>query len=154
VNDLVPVGRAGRPHGLAGAFFVDDASDDPRRFAVGAELVVAGDALRVVESKRAQGRPVIRLERPVPRGARLEVPRAALPPAKEGEYYVFQLVGLAVEEQGGGQLGLVADVVPGIANDVLELDSGLALPMVEECIREIDFDRGRVVIAPGYSAPG
>ena len=34
----IRVGRVGRPHGLAGAFVVDEASEDPERFAVGAKL--------------------------------------------------------------------------------------------------------------------
>ena len=148
------VGRVGKPHGLAGAFFVEHASDDSARFAVGAELIVAGDAARVVESKHARGRPVIRLDRRVERGSALEVPRASLPPTEEDEFYVFQLVGLDVEEESGRPLGRVTDIAPGIANDILELDSGLSLPMVEDCIREVDLERGRILVAPGYSDAG
>ena len=33
-------------------------------------------------------------------------------------------------------LGTVQEVAPGMANDVLELDKGLALPLVEACVRE------------------
>jgi ribosomal 30S subunit maturation factor RimM len=40
-----------------------------------------------------------------------------------------------------------------VANDVLELDSGILLPMVGECVREVDLDRGRIVIAPGFVDP-
>jgi 16S rRNA processing protein RimM len=150
-TDLVTVGRVGRPHGLDGSFFVEHASDDPERFAVGAVLHVEGEAARVDASKRSGGRPVIRLDREVPRGADLTVPRDALPPTAEGEYYAFQLVGLEVEEEGGRTLGRVVRVAPGVANDVLELDSGLALPLVEDCVREIDLELGRIVVAPGFA---
>jgi ribosomal 30S subunit maturation factor RimM len=34
---------------------------------------------------------------------------------------------------------------------VLELESGVALPLVEACVREIDLERGRVVVAPGFA---
>jgi len=81
----------------------------------------------------------------------LEVPRSALAPPSEDEYYVFQLVGLDVVQEGGGLLGRVADVAPGVANDVLELDSGLALPMVEDCVRAVDLEASRIVVAPGYA---
>ena len=151
--ERVTVGRVGKPHGLAGAFFVEHASEDSERFAVGAELIVGGEPARVVESKHARGRPVIRLDRRVERGAPLEVPRDSLPAPQEDEYYVFQLIGLDVEEEGGRPLGRVADVAPGVANDVLELDSGLSLPMVEECIRTVDLERRRILVAPGYSGP-
>ena len=148
------VGRVGKPHGLAGAFVVEDASDDPHRFAVGAEVVVDGEAAKVVESKRAGGRPVIRLDREPSRGAALEIDRSALPPPDSGEYYVFQLVGLQVAEEDGRELGRVRAVEPYEANDVLELDSGLSLPMVEDCVRDVDLERGRIVVAPGFAAPG
>ena len=75
----------------------------------------------------------------------------SLAPPGEDEYYVFQLVGLRVEVEGGGSLGIVTDVSPGLANDVLELDSGLFLPMVEDCILEIDLAAGRIVIARGFT---
>jgi 16S rRNA processing protein RimM len=151
VPETVAVGRVGKPHGLDGSFAVEDASEEPDRFAVGAELLAGGGAARIVESKRARGRPVIRLDRRVDRGSVLEVPRSSLPPPAEGEYYVFQLLGLDVVEDGGGQLGRVTDVAPGVANDVLELDSGLALPMVEECVRSVDLEASRIVVAPGYA---
>ena len=154
-NDRIVVGRVGKSHGLEGAFVVEDASDEPDRFAVGAELLAGGEAARVVESKRAGGRTVIRLDRHVERGTPLEIPRAALDPTGEHEYYVFQLIELEVVEEGGRELGRVAAVVqPYEANDVLELDTGLALPMVEDCIREVDLERGRILIAPGFADPG
>jgi 16S rRNA processing protein RimM len=154
VNGRVVVGRVGKSHGLDGSFVVEHASDDPERFSVGAELLVGGEPVHVVAAKQARGRPVIRLDRDVARGALLEIPRDALPPPEEGSYYVFQLVGLDVEEEGGRALGRVADVAPGVANDVLELDSGLLLPMVEECIRDVDIDARRIVVARGYADPG
>jgi 16S rRNA processing protein RimM len=147
----VAVGRVGKPHGLAGAFVVENASDDSKRFAVGAELLVSGEPARVVESKHARGRPVIRLDKAVERGATLEVPRTDLAPTAADEFYVFQLVGLEVVEENGRTLGRVADVVPGVANDVLELDTGLALPMVEDCVRSVALDDGRIVVAAGYA---
>jgi 16S rRNA processing protein RimM len=149
--ETVVVGRVGKSHGLDGSFVVENASDAPERFEVGAELIVEGAPAQVVARRHARGRPVIRLDRRVSRGAQLEVRREALAPAGEDEYYVFQLVGLRVEEEGGDDLGTVTDVVTGVANDVLELDSGIALPMVEDCVREVDLSAGRIRVAPGFS---
>jgi 16S rRNA processing protein RimM len=150
VKDLVQVGRVGRPHGLAGSFVVEEASGDPERFAPGARLYVDGQEAEVTESKRAGGRLVVRLDRNASRGAVLSVPRGELPAPSEDEYYVFQLVGLAVAEEGGRELGRVQDVAPGVANDVLELDTGLALPLVEDCVLSVDLERGLIVVAPGF----
>lgn len=143
----------GRPHGLAGAFVVEDASEDPERFAEGATVYVGREPAAVVEAKRAGGRVIVRLDPAAPRGAVLEVPMSELPPAAEGEFYVSELVGLSVEEEGGRLLGRVQDVVPGVANDVLELEGGIALPMVEECVRTVDLEEGRIVVARGFT-PG
>ena len=75
----------------------------------------------------------------------------ALPPTEEDEYYIFQLVGLEVVEENGRALGRVADVLPGVANDVLQLGDGVLLPMVEDCIRSVDLEAGRILVAPGFS---
>jgi 16S rRNA processing protein RimM len=153
-GDLVLIGRVGRPHGLDGAFFVEGASEDGRWFEVGARFLAAGDQVKVVVARRGAGRrPVIRLDRTVARGTPLEVRRDALPPTEEGEYYTFQLVGLEVFEEEGESLGRVVDVVPGVANDALQLDGGLLLPLVAACVRDIDLEAGRILVARGFSDP-
>ena len=151
MSELVKVGRVGKPHGLDGSFFVEHASEDEERFARGATLHLDGEPAEIVASKRSRGRPVIRLDRVAPRGAELAVPRDQLPPPGEGEYYEFQLVGLAVEEEGGRPLGSVAAIIPGPANDVLELDTGHALPLVGECVLDVDLERRRILVARGFT---
>ena len=149
---LVPVGRVGRPHGVDGSFFVEGASEAPERFALGATLLVDGEPAEVTVSKRgAGGRVVIKLDREVSRGATLAVRLEDLPEPEEDAYYVFQLVGLAVEEEGGRALGTVTEVENTPANDVLVLDSGLLLPLVEACVREIDLGASRIVVARGFA---
>jgi 16S rRNA processing protein RimM len=150
----VVVGLVGRPHGLAGAFVVERASEDPARFAEGATVYAAREPATIVERKRSGGRLVVRLDRDVAQGAALEVPASELPPPNEGQYYVFELVGLVVVEEGGRVLGRVEDVTPGVANDVLEVEGGLALPLVEDCVREVDLQEGRILIAPGFVPEG
>jgi 16S rRNA processing protein RimM len=153
MTERVAVGRVGKAHGLDGSFVVEDASEDERWFRVGARLLAGEDEAEVVAAKRARGRPVVRLDRHVARGTELEVERTALPPTEEDEYYVFELVGLDVVEEEGRRLGKVSTVSAGVANDVLELDSGRALPMVEDCVRDIDLEAGRILVAPGFSDP-
>ena len=38
---------------------------------------------------------------------------------------------------------------PGPANDALELDSGLLLPLVAACVQQVDLEAGRILIARG-----
>jgi 16S rRNA processing protein RimM len=153
-SPLVHIGRVGKPHGLDGSFAVEEASEAPERFIAGAIVYVEGEPARIVASKRARGRPVIRLDRPAERGSRLSVLRSDLPEPEPDAYYVFDLVGLEVEEEGGRSLGRVEQVSPAPANDVLELDSGLLLPLVEACVMEVDVEAGRIVVARGFGDPG
>jgi 16S rRNA processing protein RimM len=154
-DELVPVGRVGRPHGVDGGFFVENPSGREAVFKSGATLYAGGEPATVVASRHGSGgRPVIRLDRHVERGAELAVARATLPElSDEDEFYVFQLVGLTVEDEGGRQLGRVREVLQYPANDVLELDSGASLPLVEACVRQVDLAGGRIVVAAGFVDP-
>jgi 16S rRNA processing protein RimM len=147
----VAIGKVGRPHGVDGAFFVEQPSDDKRWWKTGATFLAGGTPVEVVAHRTSSGRPVIKVDPPVERGTLLEVERDRLPPTGEDEWYAFELVGLAVVEETGRGLGTVQAVTPGVANDVLELDSGVLLPMVEDCVRSIDVDGGRITVAEGFA---
>jgi ribosomal 30S subunit maturation factor RimM len=56
-----------------------------------------------------------------------------------------------VLDERGKRVGVVRDVLPGPANDALELDSGLLLPLVEDCIRQVDLEGRRVLLNPGFT---
>jgi 16S rRNA processing protein RimM len=146
----VRIGRVGRPHGIDGAFFVEQPSDDKRWWTTGATFLAGGVAVEVVAHRTSSGRPVIKVEPPVERGAVLEVERGQLPPTAADEFYAFQLVGLPVVEENGRSLGTVKAVTAGVANDVLELDTDVLLPMVEDCVKEVDLEAGRIVVAEGF----
>src|SRR5882672_6742891 len=87
MTERVVIGRVGKPHGLDGSFYVEGPSQDERWWKVGARFLAAGSEVEVVGARRAQSRPVIKVEPPVARGATLEVERSALPPTDEDEYY-------------------------------------------------------------------
>jgi 16S rRNA processing protein RimM len=147
----VVIGRVGRPHGIDGAFFVEEPSGDQRWWKTGATFLAGGTPVEVVGHRSSSGRPVIKVEPPVERGTLLEVERDRLPPTEEDEYYAFELVGLEVVEETGRRLGTVKTVNAGVANDVLELDSGVLLPMVEDCVRAIDVEQRRIEVAEGFA---
>ena len=147
----VAIGKVGRPHGIDGAFFVEQPSEDARWWKVGARFLAGGAPVEVVAHRTSSGRPVIKVDPPAERGVLLEVEQGDLPATAEGEYYAFELVGLQVVEETGRSLGTVEAVTPGVANDVLELDSGVLLPMVEDCIRVVDVAGGRIEVSTGFA---
>jgi 16S rRNA processing protein RimM len=151
VSERVQIGRVGRPHGIDGSFFVEQPSDDERWWKLGARFVAGGREAEVVAARRSSGRPVVKLDQDVERGALIEVERAALPPTEDDEYYAFELVGLPVVEETGRELGSVQAVRPGVANDVLELSSGILLPMIEDCVQAVDLAGRRITVASGFA---
>jgi 16S rRNA processing protein RimM len=153
-DDGVVIGRVGRPHGLDGAFVVVDASEDERRWRVGATLLADGQPATVELVRRVGGgRRAIRLDRPVDRGTVLTIPAAELPPPDPDSFYAFQLVGLLAVEDGGRELGTVVEVHPGLANDNVELDDGTLVPLIEDAVRAVDLDARRIVVTPGFLPP-
>jgi 16S rRNA processing protein RimM len=150
-SGLVPVGRVGRPHGLDGAFVVERASDDERRWEVGAAVLVDGVPATIELSRRVGGgRRAIRLDRRVERGAELAVHVSELPLPEADSYYTFQLVGLAVVDEEGRELGVVVEVHPGVANDNLELADGTLVPLIDDAVRTVDLAAGRIVVVRGF----
>jgi 16S rRNA processing protein RimM len=83
------------------------------------------------------------------RGAELFVPRSALPPPRDGEFYWIDLEGLRVENLEGVDFGRAAFVFPNGANDVLVVrgDRERMIPWLRpDFVRELDFDAGRILV--------
>lgn len=86
------------------------------------------------------------------RGTALTVPRAALPPIAEDEYYHADLVGLPCVLATGEELGTCVTVENFGAGDVLEIErpdgKRFMVPMREEAVPE--WNSARIVITPGW----
>ena len=53
-------------------------------------------------------------------------------------------------EETGRVVGRVRDVLPGAANDNLELEDGTLVPLVEDAVIKVDLERGRIHLNPGF----
>ena len=83
------------------------------------------------------------------RGTEILVPRSALPPPAEGEYYWVDLEGLRVVNVDGTDFGTVSHLFSTGANDVLVAkgDRERMIPFVQpDFIRSVDFDAGVVTV--------
>ena len=84
------------------------------------------------------------------RGLRLYVPRAALPEPDEDEFYVTDLIGLALQTPDGEPLGRIRSVQDFGAGDLLEVqppEGGATwyLPFTREAVPEVRIADGVVV---------
>lgn len=87
------------------------------------------------------------------RGQLVTVPRTALPPLGDGEYYHADLIGLRCEDGSGATLGVVAAVENFGAGDLLEIekaDGRRALIPFRPGIA--DLEEGRIVADPEFLA--
>lgn len=87
------------------------------------------------------------------RGTLLSIPREALPPLAEGEYYHADLLGLACVDAAGAPLGTVVAVENFGAGDLLEIekpDGKRALIPFRAGIA--DLADGRIVADPAFLA--
>lgn len=84
-------------------------------------------------------------------GVRLYVARAALPPPDPDEFYIDDLVGLAVADDTGRPLGRVVAVHDFGAGAILEFKTPAGadrmVPFTKTAVRAVDFAAGRVTIA-------
>jgi 16S rRNA processing protein RimM len=134
-------------HGIAGEVRLKVFADDLAGYAT-----FNGGAL-TLKSARAGSNGTIARFAEVPdrnaaealRGTELAVPRSALPPLGEDEYYHADLIGLAAVSSDGAALGRVVAVDNFGAGDVIEIqrDGGrrFMVPMRVEAVPEWDANR-------------
>ena len=87
------------------------------------------------------------------RGIDLFATREQLPQADDDEFYYADLIGLAVFDTGGTELGTVKHVMDHGAGDLLEvqgpkLKDTVLVPFTKAAVPTVDVTGGRVVIDP------
>lgn len=158
---LILVGRIGAAHGLRGLVKLQSFTSEPaaigrygplqdaagkRRFEVTVQNLVKGGVVARIAGvdDRTQAEKL--------RGIELYLPREALPPAAEGEYYHADLIGLAVELADGRPLGRVQAVDNFGAGDLLTVERpgqvSVSLPFTDRVVPVVDMAAGRIVVDP------
>jgi len=155
------LGVIGRPHGVRGLVHVHSHTADPadltaygdlsdakgRHFVLRwrgegvAEVSVVVDGVPAPVKDRDAAAKLTRTE--------LFIDRDRLPPAEEDEFYLSDLVGLAVFDAAGTKLGKVAMVHDYGAGASLEIEGDgkpLIIPFTRACVPVVDITGGRVVI--------
>lgn len=162
MDELVSIGEVTAPHGVRGEVRVLPLTDFPERFRGLKRLFVKRPQQaaeeRGVERVRFHKKFVIlklegvdtRDDAETLRRALLQVAPDEVYPLPEGYYYVFQVIGLRVFDEDGRKIGVVEDVLFTGANDVYIVKTAdgreILLPAVEEVIRHIDLDEGRMEV--------
>ena len=162
-SDLMVIGRFARPQGRHGELVTEPLSDRPERFTtLGRVFVESPDGAaheeRVTAAWPHKGRYVLKLagvdsieaaERL--RGLRIALSEAEIPPLPSGSYYHHQLRGLHVFNEGGAELGVVADLLETGAALVLVVrgtdgETERLVPFAEPFIVAVEPEQGRLVV--------
>jgi len=158
-NEFIVIGQITKPHGIRGEVRVKPHTDEPQRF-TWLEQVYVGKTdpqLMAVEKARVHQKMVLlkltavtdRTQAEALRGAWLQVAEDEALPLAEGEYYLFQLEGLAVFTVAGEPLGTLTSIIETGANRVFVVqgDRGeLLLPDIDDVVEDIDFENGRMTV--------
>lgn len=159
-EELVELAAVVRAHGLAGELMLKPFNPDSELLAELSEVVLrapSGETRRYpVRSLRGGASPLLALQgvssrdqAEALRGSRVCVPRHVLPPLTEGEYYLVDLVGLAVRNGAGEALGTVEDVIeyPSVSCLVVVTDGERReVPDLPRYLLEVRVAEGFVVV--------
>ena len=156
-NERIVIGRVGAAHGIRGELRIIPLTDFPERFSALREVMV-GDELLHIESVKPQGKNflmrfreyAVREDAQRLTGRLLTVARAEAAPLDEGEYYVFDIVGLTVYDEEDNELGTVENVLRTGSNDVYAVRSEdgreILIPALRKVVRTIDVPNGRMTV--------
>ena len=157
-DDLIAVGVVLRAHGSDGRVRVQPETDNPERFRTGGRLLAGDRELHVERVRRMpDGSLLLRFTGVAARGdaaalqgETLSVPADEAPEAPPGTYYHYQLVGMSVEDEAGGRLGTLTEIIATGANDVYVVtgeSAELLLPAVADVIVSVDVQANSMTAA-------
>ena len=152
------VGQIGKPHGTAGDVYVIRISDDPRRFEPGSVLRHEDGRTLVVEASRVhRDRFLVKFEESASRSdaetlrGTVYVAASEVRELDDDEFWENDVIGLDVVTVGGDLVGEVAAIIPGAAQDLIEVTTprgARLVPFVKEIVTGIDPGARRVTIDP------
>jgi len=161
-GDLVSLGRVLGARGVRGEVSVELFCDYVERFVEAGRvfaLLAAGRRELHVTEARSLGKVagvsfaevIDRTQAEELAGAHLAIPRDEVPPAPEGSFRHFELLGMEVYTTSGELLGELVDIFPTGSNDVYVVESGskeYLIPATEEVVKKVDRSERKMIIEP------
>ena len=155
---FVVIGQALKPFGVKGELKILPFTESSYAFEKSAVLIF-GDIPYRVRRIRCQKEAVVvsldGVDSPEAaaelRGRLVKTEQENLPPKEEDEYYWFELIGMNVYTLDGLDLGVITEIIPTGANDVICVEGQrgeVLLPVIDEVIVNVSVPEGKVVVDP------
>ena len=152
MDKFTRVGQIVGAFGLKGSVKVVAMTDFLERFSKGSRLRLKGEWVEVEDFRIHKKRPLLKLSGVTTATAAealqweyLEIPAEEKPELEEDEFLSEDLIGLEVVTVEGQELGVVDDVIPMPAHDVIQVGE-LLIPAVREFVKDIDFDANKMTV--------
>ena len=151
----VKIGKIVNAAGLKGEVKIYSYASSKERYET-LESIYVENSRHVIESVRYLKETVIaklagindRSAAEAAKGKDVYMDEADLPKLPPGEYFVRDMIGLFVEDGGGGHIGTLSDVIQGSAHDLYEVTLAdgrkVLIPAVGEFILNIDMEKKRI----------
>jgi 16S rRNA processing protein RimM len=154
------IGRVIRAHGLRGEVSVRVLTDFPERFETTAWVYLGNEfeasPYRLQSFRWHKQNVLLTLEGVTNRtqaehlqGQLVQVPLEEAVSLPAGSYYLYQLIGLKVQDATGKVLGTIKDVLETGANDVYVVEcegQELLLPAIPDVVKSVDIATGIMVV--------
>lgn len=158
-TDFVTIGTIVTPHGVRGDVRIIPQTDFPDRFFDMETCYIEGKLYHITGARYHKKFIILTFAEVKDRNAAelivrkdIEVPREELVDLPEGQYYIFDMIGLTVVDTEGKVLGTLKEVLQPGANDVYVVEQegqqDLLLPVIKSVILDIDMENKRVTVDP------
>ncbi|MDO3410725.1 ribosome maturation factor RimM [Saccharibacillus sp. CPCC 101409] len=158
-SNFLSVGKVANTHGIRGELKIFPYTDFPEmRFAAGKELLLiepeGGSPLKVkvIAAREQKNVYIVKLDGydninqvEKYKGWDVKVPKKEAVEAEENAYYFHEIIGCAVLDEHGQELGIVKDILTPGANDVWVVKGKggkeLLIPFIEDIVKDVDVQK-------------
>ena len=156
--EFITIGQILAPWGVKGKLKVRVVTDFPQRFAPSSKIYINRQPMSIDSAEWHKDKVIIKLNQidtveaaQKLRGQPVEIHHSQVYPLPEGQYYHFQLIGLEVWTTRGELLGNITEILTAESNDnyvVSGAKGEILIPAIEDVVKSIDLDSGRITIEP------
>ena len=157
--DFITIGQIVAPHGVRGDVRILPQTDFPERFKHMKYGYIDGKRYGVSNARLHKHVVLLKLTGVDDRDAaeslvkkEIQVPREEAVSLSEGQYYIFDIIGISVYDLKDTLLGTVTDILRTGSNDVYVVTSAdgeeILLAAIEDVIKSVDLENKKMVVDP------